>query len=291
LVVARRPGEYLARLNLRTGRLLQLHAMEPDRYLSGHAVLSQDGRFIFTSESDGETGQGVIAQRNVRSLETVREFPSAGIGPHALLWDAHGKLLVANGGILTLPETGRRKRNLSQMAPNLVRMDTGSAAVLGQYALPDPFLSLRHLALAPDGTVAVALQAEHADSATRQAAPALALWGPDGLNPVPWPKDTGPPPGWQGYAADVCWSGQAFHVSATGAGQVLAWSARGEWRGMTALAHATALAHGPGGLVAGGSQQALEVAAREPHNTGTPTGRPDRRYPLAVGWDNHGLLL
>jgi hypothetical protein len=265
--------------------------MEPDRYLSGHAVLSQDGRCVYTTESDGETGQGVIAQRDVRSLETVREFPSAGIGPHALLWDAHGNLLIANGGILTLPETGRRKRNLSQMAPNLVRMDTGSAAVLGQYALPDPFLSLRHLALAPDGTVAVALQAEHADSAARQASPALALWGPDGLNPVAWPQDTGAPPGWQGYAGDVCWSGQAFHVSATGAGQVLAWSASGEWRGMTTLAHATALAHGPGGLVAGGRHQAIEVAAREPHNTGTPTGRPERRYPLAVGWDNHGLLL
>lgn len=33
LVVARRPGEYLARVDTRTGRLLHLHPMESDRYL------------------------------------------------------------------------------------------------------------------------------------------------------------------------------------------------------------------------------------------------------------------
>jgi hypothetical protein len=291
LVVARRPGEYLARVDTRNGRLLHLHPMEPDRYLGGHAVQSPDGKFIFTTESDGDTGQGLIAQRHAGSLETIREFPSGGIGPHALMWEPSGHLIVANGGILTLPETGRRKRNLPQMASNLTRLDSTSGHIVAQFALNDPYLSLRHLALAPDGTLAVALQAEHSDPALRQAAPALALLGSDGLNTVPWPLEGAAPDGWQGYAGDVCWAASTFWVSATYAGQVMGWSTTGEWRGMLPLAGAGALmpvGNGSEGFMAGGSREAIAAP------TGTSaTGRanPHKRYCLARGWDNHGTML
>lgn len=291
LVVARRPGEYLARLDTRNGRLLHLHPMEPDRYLGGHAVQSPDGKFIFTTESDGDTGQGLIAQRHAGSLETIREFPSGGIGPHALMWEPGGHLIVANGGILTLPETGRRKRNLPQMASNLTRLDSTSGRIGAQFALNDPYLSLRHLALAPDGTLAVALQAEHSDPALRQAAPALALLGSDGLHTVPWPLEGAAPDGWQGYAGDVCWAGGTFWVSATHAGQVMGWSTTGEWRGMLPLAGAGALmpaGNSAEGFIAGGSREALAAP------TGTSTtgsASHHKRYTLARGWDNHGTLL
>lgn len=291
LVVARRPGEYLARVDTRSGRLLHLHPMEPDRYLGGHAVQSPDGAFIFTTESDGDTGQGLIAQRHAGSLETIREFPSGGIGPHALMWEPGGQLIVANGGILTLPETGRRKRNLPQMASNLTRLDSTSGRIVAQFALDDPYLSLRHLALAPDGTLAVALQAEHPNPALRQAAPALALLGPHGLHTVPWPADGSAPDGWQGYAGDVCWAAGTFWVSATYAGQVMGWSTTGEWRSMLPLAGAGALlpaGNGADGFMAGGSREALSAPTSA---SVAGSASPYKRYSLAKGWDNHGTLL
>lgn len=289
LVVARRPGEYLARVDIRNGRLLQLHPMEPDRYLGGHAVQSPNGRYIFTTESDGDTGQGLIAQRHAHSLETFREFPSGGIGPHALMWEPSGHLIVANGGILTLPETGRRKRNLGQMAPNLTRLEGVSGHIVAQWSLQDPWLSLRHLARSPDGTLAVALQAEHPDVALRQSAPALALLDSLGLHTVAWPAEHAPPGAWLGYAGDVCWAADTFWVSATHAGQVMGWSATGEWRGMLPLAGAGALmptVNGASGFVAGGLQEALvDPAAYD--------GSSDQhqRFRLARGWDNHGIAL
>ncbi|ANY60835.1 hypothetical protein MA05_00350 [Comamonas aquatica] len=70
--------------------------------------------------------------------------------PHQLLLDRDGSLVVANGGIPTQPETGRRKLRLDHMDSSIVRLrpqDRGALA--GQWQLPDPRLSLRHLAWGP----------------------------------------------------------------------------------------------------------------------------------------------
>ena len=66
------------------------------------------------------------------------EFSSGGIGPHEILRLPSGNLAVANGGIRTHPETGRKKLNLDTMRPNLtVLSPTGGvvdvAAVPGRY--------------------------------------------------------------------------------------------------------------------------------------------------------------
>ena len=131
------------RMDVQRGKALQWHTMEDDRYLGGHAALSASGTTFFTTETDGATGQGLIAERDLQSLEKLREFPSGGIGPHALLLEPGGTLLVANGGILNLPETGRRKLNIGRMDSNLTRLDPHSGQILGQFRVDDSFLSLR----------------------------------------------------------------------------------------------------------------------------------------------------
>ncbi|MDZ7937894.1 MAG: DUF1513 domain-containing protein [Rhodoferax sp.] len=136
LVLARRPGEYIVRMDPLRNQALQWHTMEDDRYLGGHAALSASGTTFFTTETDGHTGQGLIAERDLHTLEKIREFPSGGIGPHALLMEPAGlepggSLIVANGGILNLPETGRRKLNIGRMDSNLSRLDPASGQVAG----------------------------------------------------------------------------------------------------------------------------------------------------------------
>lgn len=281
LVLARRPGEYLLRMDPLRARALQWHRMEEDRYLGGHAVLAADGRRFFTTETDATNGQGLIVERDLLSLEARREFPSGGIGPHALLLLPDGDLLVANGGILNLPETGRRKLNIGSMAPNLTRLDAATGSIRAQYRLEDSFLSLRHLALAPGGTVAVALQAEHPHPQARALAPALALLEAETLRATPWDASRGAPPGWDGYAADVCFAENRFWVSAPRAGCLACWSVDGDPLGSAALPGAGALAAGAGQWIAAGDDTALLYRA----------SAPPRRYSLPTAWDNHAELL
>ena len=250
------------------------------RYLSGHAVLAPNGLTFFTSETNADTGQGLVVERDLQSLRKLREFPSGGIGPHALLLEPAGTLLVANGGILNLPETGRRKLNIAHMDPNLTRLDTDSGHALAQYRLPDHYLSLRHLALAPNDIVGVALQAEHPEAQARQTAPALALLEGDHLRAIPWDA-AGAPAGWDGYGGDVCCAANRFWVSAPHAGWLTSWSQEGQDGSVQALPGAGALATQGARWLVGGSQTAwVYQASTHPQH-----------YGIALPWDNHAVLV
>ena len=286
LVLARRPGEYLLRIDALRGQALQWHGMEEDRYLGGHAALSSDGKTFFTTETDATSGRGLVVERNLHSLQALREFNSGGTGPHAVLQEVGGTLLVANGGILNLPETGRRKLNVDRMDSNLTRLDPTSGAILAQYRLDDPFLSLRHLAIAPDGKAAIALQAEHAKPVDRAAAPAWALLENQQLRAVHWRATADTPTGWDGYAGDICYANQRFWVSAPHAGWLASWTVAGDEPQLQQLTGAGALASRGDMWVAGGAQAAL---AQRPGSMGSSP--VNANYTLLSAWDNHAELL
>jgi hypothetical protein len=277
LVLARRPGQYLLRMDPIRNKALQWNTMEDDRYLGGHPVLSGNGATFFTTETDGDTGQGLVAERDLGTLEKIREFPSGGIGPHALLLEPAGSLLVANGGILNLPETGRRKLNIGSMDSSLTRLHAQSGIAMEQFHLPDPHLSLRHLAIATDGSVGVGLQAEHLDPLARQEAPALALLQSDVLRAVDWAPSQ-MPHAWDGYVGDIC----RFWTSAPHVGAVTSWSARGDALPTRTLAGAGALATKGNGVWVTGQGVALLQPKTAP-SLWTPNS--------ALTWDNHAALL
>lgn len=285
LVVARRPGEYLLRMDLSTQRPLQWHAMEDDRYLAGHACASAHGATFLTTETDGETGAGLIVERDWKSLQKLREFPSLGIGPHALCTLPGGQLLVANGGILNLPETGRYKLNIGRMAPNLCLLNPATGEMLQRWALADPYLSLRHLAQASDNTIAVAMQAEHQDMALRRQAPALALLRGNQLTTVEW-QDGHAPPGWDGYAGDVCYAQERFWISAPHAGWIASWSTQGDDQQLIRLSGAAALASAGLHMVCGGDTMALSTS-----NQASNPASGLREHRLTTAWDNHAVLI
>ena len=160
LVVARRPGDWLMRFT-REGRVLRKHWIKPDRAFNGHVWVAADGRTLCTTETDLDTAQGLIGVRDAQTLEKIDEWRTHGMDPHALLRDADGHWMVANGGIPTLPETGRAKRDLGAMNASLVRLHRDTGVLMGQWRLDDPRLSLRHLAWNEQGMLGVALQGEH----------------------------------------------------------------------------------------------------------------------------------
>jgi hypothetical protein len=164
VVFARRPGSFAVVFDTVDGAsMMQLDSGEGRHYF-GHGVFSVDGRWLFSTENDIAGGQGVVGIRDARNgYRRLREFPTYGTGPHDLAWLVDGTtLVVANGGILTKPETGRAKLNRATMAPLLAYIDARHGRLLREFRLAPELnqLSIRHLALAGDDTVAIGMQFE-----------------------------------------------------------------------------------------------------------------------------------
>ncbi|MDR2332207.1 MAG: DUF1513 domain-containing protein [Burkholderiaceae bacterium] len=191
---ARRPGDWLVRWQPEDGKA-HWAWMDEDRCFNGHVVLAGDATvhahggtsgsagILLTTETDLEDSQGCIGLRDARTLEKRAEWRTHGMDPHELIVLAEavgpypaGTLIVANGGIPTQSETGRSKKWLDGMDPSLVALDPRDGRLLGQWKLPDPRLSIRHLAWDSERQImGIALQAEHSD-ARRQGAPVFAVW-------------------------------------------------------------------------------------------------------------------
>ena len=158
---ARRPGTFALLIDCRNGTISTQLTAPAGHHFSGHGVFSDDGRLLFTGENDFEKGRGMIGVWAAdQDYRRIRAFPSGGTGPHDLRLMPNGKsLVIANGGIETHPETGRAKLNLSTMRPNLSYLDL-DGTLIEQQEPPSEWHqnSIRHLAVRPDGRVAIACQ-------------------------------------------------------------------------------------------------------------------------------------
>ncbi|WP_286240675.1 DUF1513 domain-containing protein [Neptuniibacter halophilus] len=167
-VVGRRPETFIDLLDYQNKTLLQRIHSSPGQHFYGHAIFSPDGRYLISSENQINTGEGLIVVRDLQQKAVViRQFSSAGTGPHELKMMPDGRtLVVANGGILTHPNRGREKLNLETMQPSLAYLDLASGQLLEQVFMPQTLhqLSIRHFDINPRGRVAIALQYQGAKS-------------------------------------------------------------------------------------------------------------------------------
>lgn len=276
-VAARRPGQFLVAFRPARGQVIaRVEADEATRY-EGHITLDPEGRRLFATETDLTTDQSQIGVYDTRTLEKLATWPSHGIGAHALLWLRDGRLAVANGGILIVPETGRVKRNLGSMDPSLVLLDPAAdGRLLGQHRLPDPGMSIRHIAEAADGTLGIAMQNEGADLR-----PLLSLF--DGQTLRYAEADDAMLKRGGTYAGDIAVQRNVFVVSCTSAGTTAVWNSRGEVIGDASTPRVCALTpmHDGWQLTAdNGRRWLLDTAAQ------LREARPGN-----VAWDNHARLL
>lgn len=271
LVVARRPGDWLLRWHPVRGTA-QWFWVDDDRRLNGHVLRAPPSAAagvgtVWTTETDQADASGWIGVRDADTLSKRAEWRTHGMDPHAMLVLPErvggvpaGALLVANGGIPTQSETGRSHRNLARMDPSLVALDAHDGRLIGQWRLPDPRLSIRHLAFDPvSRQVGIALQAEHDDEALRRDAPLLAIWGAGGLQAAPDMPQS------MGYGGDICARpGGGFLVSASRAHAVLVTDTAGRIMRRFALQDAVALACADARWWAAGSQTLAFSAATVP---------------------------
>ncbi|NBA95633.1 DUF1513 domain-containing protein [Pseudomonas sp. R5(2019)] len=160
LFVARRPGTESYLVDLRDGKLLQTVVSQPNRHFYGHAVIHRSGDWLYATENDTtEPGRGVLGIYRFEQDRLVYsgEIPTHGIGPHQVSWLPDGEtLVVANGGIRTEAES-RVEMNLDAMEPSLVLMQR-DGTLLSKEVLSQQMNSVRHLAIAADGTIVAGQQ-------------------------------------------------------------------------------------------------------------------------------------
>ena len=288
VVFARRPGGFALVLDLEAGRVLQRLDSAEGRHFYGHGVFSQDGRTLFSSENAYETGRGVIGIRDATDgYRRLGEYPSYETGPHDLRLLGDGKtLVVANGGILTHPESGRAKLNLPEMSPSLAYLDLADGRLRADYRLPAEHhrLSIRHLVVGPDDQVAIALQYEGPRS---DLPPLVALHrGQDAIALLAAPEPV------QRRMRNYCGSlaldsaGEVLAVSSPRGGLITFWAlGEGRFLGSTALPDgcgvAPAAAPGTFLLTSGRGDRAVFDVARE---TVSPIAAG---FGPGVQWDNH----
>lgn len=201
--MARRPGRFMLIVDLETGALKDMVNAPEGRHFFGHASFSPDGRLLFTTENDFGNARGVIGVWTAGTqYERRGEWDSHGIGPHDLDLMPDGvTLVIANGGILTHPDSGRTKLNIPDMKPSLVFLDVRDGSLLRKVALPAELHknSIRHIDTGPDGTVLFGMQYQ---GETSDAPPLVGIVARDG-NCTLFDAPETLTPQLKGYCADV----------------------------------------------------------------------------------------
>lgn len=157
VIFARRPGFFALAFDVDGQREPEVFTPPPDRHFYGHGVFARDGRLLYATEHNVDTGDGMIGIYDATGgWQRVGEFPSCGIGPHEAILLSDGRTLaVANGGFGNDPATGRESIGVADMEPNVAFVDTATGALQARHGLPAAInlLSLRHLAETPRGDI------------------------------------------------------------------------------------------------------------------------------------------
>lgn len=280
---ARRPGSFALVIDCGNGRISHRLAAPEGHHFYGHGTYVAGGDILCTTENHIDSGTGRIGLWSRREgYRRIGEIASGGIGPHDILRLKDDVLAVANGGIRTHPSQGRDKLNLDTMRPNLSYL-TADGGLIEQVE-PAPELhhaSIRHLASAPDGTLAFAMQWQ-GDPAEpvpllglhRRGAPAL-LARTDLANAISM----------RGYAGSVAFDRSGTHVAITSprGGRVQLYDRSGALITAHRRADACGIAtgHETGFLMTDGLGGTWSVTA--------DNMRANRKSDLA--WDNHLVAI
>lgn len=255
---SRRPGTFAVAFATDGSGDPVVFAAREDRTFSGHGVFSQDGRQLYATENDADTGDGLLGVYETSNWRRVGELPTRGIDPHEVILLADGKtLVVANGGI---EMSGREKLNIAAMAPSLVFLDAANGETRAMHRLAADLnrLSIRHIASDAAGQVWFGGQWEGALTESPELVGRACVDQPLRLIEAPRPLGTM----LKGYIGSVAVSGDGKVLAAaapragrtifveTGSGRVVGETVLADGCGIAGIsAHGFALSSGHGDLV------------------------------------------
>jgi hypothetical protein len=176
IMFSRRPGTQGIRFNSSTRKADGSFDCADNRHMHGHGCYSLDGNRLYCAESEVSTGQGKITVRDSVTLALIAEFDSHGIGPHEIAMMPDGiTLVVANGGLLTHPDSGRKVLNYETMRSTLSYINSQTGQLISEHLVAESKASIRHLDVAEDGTVAIAFQVQRDALEHNQLVPLAAI--------------------------------------------------------------------------------------------------------------------
>jgi hypothetical protein len=277
---ARRPGHFAFVIDCASGEARVRLAPPEGRMFNGHGAFSSDGLRLYTSEVVGETSEGRLGIWDAaRGYARLDEVATGGLGPHDVRRLPDGSLVVANGGLRTDP-ADRTNLNVETMEPNLSYL-SAEGAIVEQVRLDAELHqnSIRHLAVAPDGMVAFAMQWE-GDPAL--AVPLL------GLHRRGSPALLCPPPeadglAMRGYAGSIALDpARGIAVTSSHGGVVMLFGLDGRWAATLRRQDVSGVAAGPEGFVV---TDGLGAISRCDTDGIVPLARAEE------AWDNHLVAL
>lgn len=162
VVVSRRPGAYLMIIDVNAGRVVGTAANAEGRHFNGHGIHSADGRTFYASETEIESGAGLLGVYDAGAgYRRLGEVSSGGLDPHDIRLIDNGRtLVIANGGVMTHPDAPKTVLNLDSMDPTLAYLDATNGKIRAVVHQPETqrWLGVRHLAVGADDRVAIAMQ-------------------------------------------------------------------------------------------------------------------------------------
>jgi hypothetical protein len=246
---------------------------------SGHVAPSPDGALAAFVEIRNRDAVGFLSVRESGTWREIARVETAGIGPHMALFVDDRHIAVANGGYY---DVGDVKSPDGRIQASLAVIDrvSGQAAARVEAGRDYADYSLRHIAPAPEGIVAVLQRT--ADSL--QETPPAAFWRAGALRPLFGPKPIDDP--LRGYCSDVAIAGDFIIATSFTAGTVGAWR-RGDGAFQGAFAHpfVGALAIDDRVCYAASQDGSLIGVACQPHPVAT------WKRVASVQWDNHGTFI
>ncbi|HYG87206.1 MAG TPA: DUF1513 domain-containing protein [Azospirillum sp.] len=283
IAFARRPGRWFMPVSLTDGTPGPVVKAPEDRRFTGHGAFSADGRLLYVAEDDVPRETGAIgvydAADGYRRLDAM---PTHGLGPHELIMIGSGTVLaVANGGVITHPDTGRAKLNLDDMDSSLTYVEAVSGRLLDQVRLPDQHsnLGIRHIAPLPDGGIAFGTQDER-PIGKLQPLTGTHRPGSGAVRLFDTPDDA--LARFEGYIGSVAADGHTVAASSPKGGVIGLWdSASGEWLGATSLPDGCGLSPNGVGFLATSGLGAIETVRVR------PLAVRDGWEVKAFRWDNH----
>ncbi|HTT83845.1 MAG TPA: DUF1513 domain-containing protein [Rhizomicrobium sp.] len=188
IVTGRRPGGYVAIINRASPDMAaQIAPPAVGCRFSGHAAPEPGGNYFATSEFEAGTIRGAIVLRRAEDGSVCNRFDPQGIEPHDMLF-AGDRLVVALGGLTQDGGVAGPAFNPDGIDSSVVELEypTGRIAARHRLSADLSTLSLRHMALAPDGACVVVGMQDQDLSVTRPLMAVVTLG--TGITPLPMPN-------------------------------------------------------------------------------------------------------
>lgn len=147
LTLFEKKGPGACEIDLTAGKVLRTISTDPKRYFYGHGSYSADGLHLYSTETILSSEEGVIIQRNSKTMEIEGEFPTYGANPH----DCQ---LIENGTILAITNSGGTNKN-PESTPCVSYVDIKTQKLVKQHKMIDPRFNTGHLIVSKDQQLVV----------------------------------------------------------------------------------------------------------------------------------------